>query len=50
MNYQEDERQMYDAVCFDCHQPCKIPFIADGKRPVRCKACFFKWKKENFNE
>ena len=36
------ERQMFDAVCAECGQPCKVPFEPTGDRPVYCSDCFSK--------
>lgn len=33
-------RQMYDAVCAECGQPCKVPFETRTDRPVYCSDCF----------
>lgn len=35
-------RQMYDAVCAACGQPCKVPFEPRNDRPVYCSECFSK--------
>lgn len=40
-------RQMYDAVCSDCGQPCQVPFKPSGDRPVYCRECFSKHKKKD---
>ncbi len=34
------ERQMFDAVCSNCGQPCKVPFQPRDDRPVYCSDCF----------
>ena len=36
------DREMYDAVCSDCGQPCKVPFKPTEGRPVYCRDCFKK--------
>ena len=33
-------RQMFDAVCANCGQPCKVPFEPRNDRPVYCSDCF----------
>jgi len=38
------DREMFDAVCDECHQPCKLPFKPDGVRKVFCKECFYQRK------
>lgn len=37
-----DSRQteMYDAVCAECGDDCKVPFKPTGNRPVLCRECF----------
>lgn len=34
--------QMYDAVCADCGNNCKIPFLPSSGKPVYCSDCFEK--------
>ena len=38
-------REMSDAVCSDCGQPCQVPFKPTEGRPVYCRNCFPKHKK-----
>ena len=33
-------RGMYDAICAECGEPTKIPFIPKNDRPVYCSECF----------
>ena len=37
-------REMHDAICAQCGQPCQVPFkprpVEEGGKPVLCKACF----------
>ncbi len=33
-------RQMFDAVCASCGQPCQVPFQPRDDRPVYCSECF----------
>jgi CxxC-x17-CxxC domain-containing protein len=37
-----NDRQMYDAVCSNCGDNCKIPFQPREGRPVFCSRCFEK--------
>jgi len=37
---------MYRAVCADCGKECEVPFEPDGSRPVYCKDCYQKHKKD----
>lgn len=34
------ERQMFDSVCADCGDTCKVPFQPNGDKPVFCSNCF----------
>lgn len=34
--------QMYDAVCADCGNSCKVPFMPSSGKPVYCSNCFEK--------
>lgn len=38
-------REMFDAVCSDCGQPCQVPFKPTEGRPVYCRECFRKHRK-----
>jgi CxxC-x17-CxxC domain-containing protein len=33
---------MHDAICGECGNNCKVPFIPSGDRPVYCSDCFEK--------
>ena len=35
-----DDRQMFEAVCSSCGKPCKVPFQPSGNKPVYCSDCF----------
>lgn len=38
---QRGPRQMFDAVCAQCNQPCQVPFEPrEGGKPVLCLTCF----------
>lgn len=37
-----NDRQMYDAVCENCGKACQIPFKPTSGRPVFCNNCFKK--------
>ncbi|MFC1593963.1 CxxC-x17-CxxC domain-containing protein [Candidatus Omnitrophota bacterium] len=41
------ERAYTRAVCADCKKECEIPFKPSQDRPVYCKECFPKYKKDN---
>lgn len=38
----DTSRQMYDAVCSQCGNRCKVPFRPTGSKPVFCSDCFEK--------
>ncbi len=52
MGYGDDQgtgpRKMYDAVCADCGQQCKVPFEPKDDRPVYCLNCLPKHRKKRF--
>lgn len=35
-----EDRPMFDAVCADCGNECKVPFRPTGDKPVFCSNCF----------
>jgi CxxC-x17-CxxC domain-containing protein len=35
-----DRKEMFDAVCAQCHKSCKIPFRPMTDKPVYCSDCF----------
>ena len=39
-------QEMHKATCSDCGNECEVPFEPDGERPVYCKDC---WKKNRKN-
>jgi len=41
------ERTYTRVVCAECNKECEIPFKPSGDRPVYCKECFSKRKKNN---
>lgn len=34
------QTEMHDAVCAECGNNCKVPFVPTGRRPVLCRDCF----------
>ena len=38
------DRQLYEAICADCHKVCEVPFRPTEVRPVYCKECWGKRK------
>ncbi len=40
------DKAVYDAQCSNCSKKTKVPFLPDGNRPVYCKTCREKVKKE----
>ena len=41
---QKKPRELFDAVCAECGEPCKVPFQPVDGRPVLCSSCFNKKK------
>ncbi len=39
-------REVFEAVCSECGGVAEIPFKPDGERPVYCRECFAKRRKE----
>lgn len=35
-----EDKQMFDAVCEECKNRCKVPFQPSGEKPVYCSSCF----------
>jgi len=35
-------REMFDAVCSECHKETQVPFKPSEGRPVFCRDCFAK--------
>lgn len=35
-----EERQMFEAVCDECGNSCKVPFQPSGDKPIYCSNCF----------
>jgi CxxC-x17-CxxC domain-containing protein len=41
-------REMHDATCSECGQPCQVPFRPTEGKPVYCRDCFAKKKPRRF--
>jgi CxxC-x17-CxxC domain-containing protein len=41
----EEEKQLHVASCSECGEECEVPFKPDPHRPVYCKACWGRRKK-----
>lgn len=35
-----EDRQMFEAVCDECGNSCKVPFQPSGDKPIYCSNCF----------
>lgn len=35
-----EEKRMFEAVCDECRNACKVPFQPSGDKPVYCSNCF----------
>ncbi len=46
----QNDREMFDAVCDNCSKNCKIPFRPTGGRPVYCSDCFEKGDNDRDSE
>ncbi len=42
--------QMHDAVCSDCNNNCKVPFMPSSGKPIYCSDCFEKRGNSRGNE
>ena len=40
--------QKFQTVCSDCGKECEVPFKPAEGRPVYCRDCYPKHKKQNF--
>jgi len=38
----KQQREMFDAICSECGNDCKVPFQPNGEKPVYCSDCFKK--------
>jgi len=47
---QENQSTLYDAICSMCSKPTKVIFQPDKNKPVYCKSCLKKIKRENYKE
>ncbi|MBW2969009.1 DNA-directed RNA polymerase [Candidatus Woesearchaeota archaeon] len=41
-------REEHKATCSDCGKECTVPFKPRGDRPVFCRECFQKRRKDNY--
>ena len=48
-NLQKPGPDMYEAKCDGCGATVYVPFIPDGVRPVYCKQCLKKYRKQNID-
>lgn len=39
-------REMHKAVCSECGQECEVPFKPTEGKPVYCKECYMKRRRE----
>jgi len=39
-SYMGRHGELFEAVCEDCGQPCRVPFVPDGERQILCRTCF----------
>ena len=41
-------REMHDATCSECGQPCQVPFKPTEGKPVYCRECYSKRRPKRF--
>jgi CxxC-x17-CxxC domain-containing protein len=46
-SFDSSERTFTRVICADCSKECEIPFKPSTDRPVYCRECFPKHKKDN---
>lgn len=39
-------RKLYEVTCSECGKETEVPFKPDGERPVYCRECYMKKKKQ----
>ena len=42
-----EPRTLYDITCSTCGKPAKVPFKPDGVRPVYCRDCLPRKRRNN---
>jgi CxxC-x17-CxxC domain-containing protein len=42
VNFNQDDRPMFDTVCSECGKETQVPFQPTQGRPVYCRDCFAK--------
>jgi CxxC-x17-CxxC domain-containing protein len=45
-SYNRGPKEMFKTVCSDCKKECEVPFKPSGDRPVYCKDCYPKHKRQ----
>ena len=43
-----EQREMHDATCNECGAACKVPFKPTEGKPVYCKDCYMKKKRDRY--
>ena len=43
---EEENRPMFKAICSECKKECEVPFEPTEGKPVRCKECFQKYRRD----
>jgi CxxC-x17-CxxC domain-containing protein len=46
--YNRGPREMHDATCSECGQPCQVPFKPTDGRPVYCRDCYSSKRPKRF--
>lgn len=40
-----DRKEMHDVTCSECGKETQVPFEPDGNRPVYCRECYQKHRR-----
>jgi CxxC-x17-CxxC domain-containing protein len=49
LDMDQEDREMFSAVCSDCGAKCEVPFKPTEGKPIRCRDCFKKSRPFNRN-
>ena len=41
-----EPREMHKTICADCGKECEVPFVPTEGRPVYCRDCLPKYRKQ----
>jgi len=46
-DFEEEEAARHMAICSECGNDCEVPFKPDPHRPIFCKVCYARHRREN---